>query len=385
MGSVVLVAAVAMVIASCLAVVDHAGMGDRPPGVVIDQSPDPAHVHVGCPGIAILPDGAYVATHSWFGTGTTRDVMVVFRSADKGFTWRKLCTIKGQWWSSLFVHERALYLMGTSKRNGDVVIRRSDDGGRTWTTPKDRETGLLMTDGAFHCAPVPVVVHKGRLWRACEDRKGPWGSGFRAFMMSAPVGADLLKADNWTATNRIAWGGWKPHAGFLEGNAVVTPDRRIVNILRVHNEKGGTAAVMQVSDDGRTIRFDPKTGFIGFPGGCKKFTIRYDPVSKRYWSLTNYALEKDRARALRVERQRNTLALTSSSDLTDWKVNAIVLWHPDVRRTGFQYVDWQFDGDDLVAAIRTAFKDAPNCHDANYFTFLRVTDFRTRTTADPPP
>jgi len=30
-----------------------------------------------------------------------------------------------------------------------------------------------------------------------------WAWSFRAFVMSAPQGADLLKARNWTCTNRL--------------------------------------------------------------------------------------------------------------------------------------------------------------------------------------
>ena len=38
---------------------------------------------------------------------------------------------------------------------------------------------------------------------------GGWGGHFRVFVMSAPVGADLLKADSWTSTNRLGRGtGW---------------------------------------------------------------------------------------------------------------------------------------------------------------------------------
>ncbi len=53
-------------------------------------------------------------------------------------------------------------------------------------------------------------------------------------------------------------------------------------------------------------------------------------------------------------------------------------------RVGFQYADWQFDGDDLVAVVRTAW-GAGNYHDANFITFHRVKNFRTLTLADSPP
>ncbi len=361
----------------------YADIRDKPPGIVIDHSSSPVDVHVGCPSIAILPNGSYVASHSWFGPATPNNETVVFRSADKGQHWQKLCDITGQWWSNLFVLDKVLYIMGVNGRYGNVVIRRSNDGGLTWTTPEDSQSGLLLVGNRFHCAPVPVIIHNGRIWRAYEDNVGEWGTGFRAFMMSASIDSDLLKADSWTVSNRIPWEDWEPYSGFLEGNAVVTPTGEIVDILRVHEPKlGGKAAMIQVSTDGKMLTFDPEKGFIDFPGGCKKFTIRFDPSSKHYWSLTNYAQDKDRPRALNTERQRNTLALTSSADLQHWIVNSILLYHPDVERTGFQYADWQFEGDDIIAVCRTAFSDAPNCHDANYLTFHRITNFRDRTMKD---
>ena len=105
----------------------------------------------------------------------------------------------------MFLHRGALYLIGTTKEYGDAVIRRSTDGGRTWTDPAMPTADLLLA-GPYHCAPQPVVVHAGRIWRAMEDTKagGGWGKHFRAFMMSAPEDADLLKAANWTFSNPLA-------------------------------------------------------------------------------------------------------------------------------------------------------------------------------------
>lgn len=356
------------------------------PGVVINHSPAKTKQYLGSPSIAVLPGGVYVVTHDYFGPGSTRDRTLVFASADKGKTWQKRAEIEGQWWSTLFVHQSSLYLMGTSREYGFCVIRRSADGGHTWTTPKDRTSGLLLDDGKYHCAPVPVVVHRGRLWRAMEDAMGPgkWGHHFRAFMMSAPVDADLLRADSWTCSNRLgrdpAWlsgtfGGW------LEGNAVVTPEGRVVNLLRV-DAKDNTerAARLAISDDGTWATFDPQTGFFPFPGGAKKFTIRWDSQSKCYWALANFVPEKHRTG--RPAQTRNTLALVRSSDLNEWEVRSVVLSHPDTAKHGYQYVDWLFEGEDLILAVRTAHDDAlggaNNQHDANYVTFHRVSGFRER-------
>jgi hypothetical protein len=353
------------------------------PGVVIDYSPAKSRQYIGSPSIAVLPGGEYVASHDFFGPGSTRDRTAVFASADRGKTWTKRSDIVGQWWSTLFVHKDALYLMGTSKEYGHCVIRRSADGGKKWTEPKDDKSGLLH-EGKYHCAPVPITIHKGRIWRAMEDAMGPggWGEHFRCFMMSAPVDSDLLSAASWTSSNRIgrdaSWLGGK-FGGWLEGNAVVTPEGKVIDLLRAdHRDPDEKAAVVRISDDGKTATFDPNDGFLDFPGGCKKFTVRFDPASKRYWTLTNYVPEKFRNPS--PAKTRNTLALASSADLKTWEINRVLLQNPDTVKHGFQYADWLFDGDDLIAVVRTAHDDgvggARNQHDANYMTFHRITAFR---------
>ena len=356
------------------------------PGVIITHIPATEERYIGSPSIAILPDGNYVVSHDEFGPRSTEKTSAVthlFRSTDQGNTWTKLTSIDGAFWATLFVHHNALYLLGTAKSNGNIVLRRSDDGGATWTTPQNASTGILA-EGRYHCAPVPVVVHNGRVWRAMENTDGPkgWGRCFRAFMMSAPADADLLNAGNWTFSNALGYDStWLKgrFGGWLEGNAVVTPSGEMVDMLRVEAPtRKEYAAMIRISPDGQQATFDPRHGFVPFPGGAKKFTIRWDAPSQRYWSLTNYvpwyfAQHKPAS-------TRNTLSLVSSKDLTHWKVERTILQHPDREKHGFQYVDWLFDGDDLIAACRTAYdakgEEAHNFHDANYLTFHRIKHFR---------
>jgi hypothetical protein len=356
------------------------------PGVVINHIPASTGIYVGSPSIVILPDGSYLATHDEFGPKSQyhgQAVTRVFRSADRGTTWTQISKIDGCLWANLFLHKGALYLWGTNREYGDMLLRRSTDGGRMWNDPKDAISGKLIA-GNFHCAPVPVVHHAGRIWRAWEEATPgkKWGENFRAFVMSAPEDADLLNANSWTRTNALdrdptwldnTFGGW------LEGNAVLTPTGDIVDILRVANPPAGeTAATVRISADGKTATFDPAKDFIHFPGGTKKFTIRFDPKSKRYWSLSNYIPPQHAGKD--PGGTRNTLALIASADLRSWEVRSIVLYHPDREKHGFQYVDWQFDGNDLIAACRTAFDDglggARRAHDANLLTFHRIKDFR---------
>ena len=345
----------------------------RVPGVVIDHSPQATGKYIGSE-FALLPNGDYVASHDFFGpqSGFTQSAQSrVFGSHDRGAHWTLLSELQGAFWGTLFVQRGQLYWIGTHHEYGDALIRRSSDGGHTWTDA----TALLS--GRFHCAPQPVLVHNGRIWRAFEDIEagGGWGKHFRAFMISAPLDSDLLQPGSWTRSNPVGPGGF---GGWLEGNAVALRDGSVVDVLRVDTKEDGKAAIVSISADGKTASFDPATGYVEMPGGAKKFTIRFDPVSKRYWALTNYvqAPYKD----LSAGSVRNTLALISSPDLRAWTVHRIELFHPDATRHGFQYVDWQFDGDDLACVVRTAFNDdeggAHNAHDANFLTFLRVPDFR---------
>ena len=321
-----------------------AAKGAEPlPGVVIDHSPAPSRKYIGSPSIAILSNGDYLASHDLFGPGSTSDTTVVFGSSDSGASWQRLCELQGQWWSTLFEYRGAVYLIGTSRENGSAVIRRSTDNGRSWTTPTNASSGLLLPDRHYHCAPVPVIIHAGRIWRAMEDTLGPgnWGTHFRPFMLSAPADSDLLAATSWVATNPVAqdrgWLGGK-FGGWLEGNAVVTPDGQVVDVLRVDSpDPIEHAAIIKISTDGHKAEFDPTSGFIEFPGGAKKFTIRADPQGGGYWTLANLVPEE--MVGFGPARTRNTLALLHSTDLRHWVSRRILLQHADRERHAFQYTD----------------------------------------------
>jgi hypothetical protein len=379
-----------------------------PPGVVIAASPDPQKACVFSPSLAILPNGNYVASYE------TRGHVFIKESQDRGVTWKQIADLRGQKWSTLFVHRDGLYLIGVMKDGDDthMVISRSKDGGHTWTEPRNSRSGLLAK-GHFHCGPTPVVVHKGRVWRAFEEfaPKKPTRR-FGAFVMSAPEDADLLKATNWTRSNQIPirreWLNTR-NEEWLEGNVVVTPTGDLVDILRIesHPAEGaaatlpGTAAkiprfevaaMLKVSDDGRKVSFDHEKDFIHFIGSESKFTIRYDPASQRYWSIgskiTNPNSGEDWTRS--PHHQRNVMSLTSSNDLRSWTENYRMLSYAtgsvvvkEGSRVGFQYVDWQFDGDDIIAVCRMSW-GGKDYHDSNVITFHRIKNFRKLTVADSP-
>ena len=243
---------------------------------------------------------------------------------------------------------------------------------------------------------MPIVEFKGRLYRAFENNpKRQWPQGFRALYISAHADADLMLASSWTMSDELIYdensdppefarnaedlpGG--RHAGWLEGNMVAGPDGNLYNILRVNSlPVVDRAAILQADPNNNTLTFDPQTGFIEFPGGMTKFAIRFDPQTNRYWTLANGNTNP------KNPTQRNILSIYSSSDLRHWTHHEILLEDKNdfanignQSKVGFQYVDFQFDGDDIIFASRTAYRGAHNYHDANYMTFHRIPNFRTR-------
>ncbi|HWR99622.1 MAG TPA: sialidase family protein [Prolixibacteraceae bacterium] len=361
---------------------------EKVPGIVVNYVAASSGTYIGSPSIVILPNGDYVASHDFFGPASTEHrqaLTAVFSSADKGKSWKKIAKINGQFWSNLFVHKQELYIMGTWKHSGNLILRKSPDGGKSWSEPADSKHGLLR-EGEYHTAPMPMVIHNGRLCRAIEKSSQSTASGgriYEAIIISAPLEADLMDASNWTTTNYHLYdssylngkfGGW------IEGNAVVTPEGQLIDFLRVETKEPGRdlAAIVTFSEDGKTASFDTKTGFLEFAGGAKKFTIRYDEISKRYWAVTNQVSPE--FASMPAGKVRNTLVLQSSPDLRSWTVHQVLLHHPDVLKHGFQYVDWQFEGENIIFLSRTAYDDAfggaDDYHNANYLTFHRINGFR---------
>jgi len=359
--------------------------------------------YLGSPSLIRLNDGTILATHDYFGKGCPKNhqqeehLTSVYRSEDHGQSWQNTTHIANAFWSTLFKHRGDVYLLGCSQQYGSIVIHRSTDGGFTWTYPKDADSGLLLAGGAFreppnyHCAPMPVVEKSGRLYRAFEDcTPCVWGTGFQSFTISAEADANLLSAQSWTISNKIPFDpGWIPDEwshtgtqlekpGWLEGNIVISPNDEIWNILRFNSRPlVDKAAIVKVEEGGRQVSFDPATGFIDFPGGMSKFSIRYDPSTQHYLTLSNNNTDPN------FPVQRNELSLCVSTDLINWQ-HKLTLIEDDseldlaesVRLIGFQYVDWQFDERDLIYLVRTAYDGAHNYHDANRITFHRLSDFQ---------
>ncbi|CAN5629052.1 hypothetical protein BH10ACI4_BH10ACI4_07920 [soil metagenome] len=346
--------------------------GAEIPGIVIDHQPAVSRQYIGSPSIVKAPNGTLIASHDLFGPGSTSTVSAVtrlFLSHDNGASWKQTAEVQDQFWSNLFVLKTRVYLMGTTAEYGRIVIRTSEDNGIHWSAAH-----YLTHDEGYHTAPVPIILKDGRIYRAFEFHpKGAWGK-FQAFVMSAAENSDLTDSASWTKSNRLPYPATEAEGTtFLEGNVVVAPDGNIVDVLRVANIS--RVAILGLA--GEKLSFKR---LVDFPGGATKFSIRFDPISHLYWTLSNPALPGEELAVSSPGSVRNTLALMSSPDLAIWTPRKIVLHADDSLTHAFQYVDWQFDGKDLIVASRTAADDdqgpAHTYHDANYLTFHRVIDFR---------
>ena len=366
---------------------------------------DPATgINVGSPTLVTLGGGDILAAHDYQGEGTSalpkdeRYRTSVYRSSDRGLNWQHITDLRGFLWGTMFVSRGSVYLLGTTRGYGDIIIRRSDDGGSTWTDAVDETSGLLFRCGdeyeppKYHHSPNNVLPFDGRLYTAFEnDDPFEWPAGFRAFVLSADEDSNLLKASSWLKSNEVPFPKNDPREvdGWLEGNIVVDVDGLPCSVLRLQPELGGEeyfsgetryaidkAAFLKIEKRGRKLINDPERSFVDLPGGMSKFTIRRDHGC-RYWTIANdMATGPPRV-------HRNVLALYSSPDLSTWTRHGALMEdrlektpEESARKTGFQYADWQFDGDDIIYVVRTAYDGAANYHDANRITFGRVIDFR---------
>jgi len=320
-----------------------------------------------------------------------------------------------------------------------ITVARSGDGGATWQ-PSPAAVLARNATSAFSTGPTPVLLWAGRLWRAFEHNSGPgWASGYACVVMSAPAdAADLTSPAAWTMSGELpfaavrslvpaAWsnasGGFNVAGsfGWLEGNAVQPEDASDAGIyvmLRVQaGPTANKAALLYLASPTDTPVFRQ---WVQFPGGQTKFTVRRDAQTGLYVTLSN-ALDDARRDSVTLppacgpvalppgnpplpccgflrdcatapvptcvwchSAARNNLTLVVATRAAGpWTVVASVLAddtgqpaYMSELQTGFQYADFQFDGDDLLAAVRAGYRGANNYHNSNRHLLKIVSNWR---------
>lgn len=354
------------------------------PGVVINEIPAPNRyfgfplnpIYVSDPSILVLSNGDYLASHAQFGSGSNSSssgLTQVFRSTDKGQSWTKVnggSNLSGILRGSLFEHEGVVYLIGSNHDSSGStrVIQRSYDHGDTWSAHSFITGGLATPDN--------LIPYNNRLWLASTRSS-----------TSFALGSDPYEQSSWMNNGGFpglnsAWmnGTFSPANNFIgEGQIAASPHQGVTILSKVRLLP--YLALSFVNPNTGRVSFDPDMDFIRLRGGEKKFSVRYDPVTEKYFMLANPNLPTHDNTSLAPDLVRNTAAVYSSADLRHWRMEKIFLYSQNISYEGFQYFNFEFDGDAMVIASRTAFdvggNRPPRGHDSNLLTFHRIEDFRS--------
>lgn len=333
------------------------------------------------PSLVRLPDGALLASMDLYAPDAPQNLTLIYRSDDNGKTWHYQNELFPCYWGYMFIHKGELYMLSVSTEYGDLLIGKSTDYGKTFEAPTVIMRGSCSPGAAgTHRAPQNIFRYKDRLYTGCEW--GAWKAGYHAAaVLSCDAEGDLLDASSWTLTEPIKfdpeWEGVEkaPSNGCMEGTVVLSPDGRLLNIMRydmtMSEAKYGKILAFEIDTENPSAPLKYSHP-IKFDGNHSKFMIKKDDISGDYFSIISRATDKA------WPHDRRLLSLVRSSDLENWEVVLDIFDRRDChpKEVGFQYVPFYFEGDDIIFLSRTAMNGARNYHDANYQTFHIIKNFR---------
>lgn len=357
------------------------------PGTVVNylHPQDPALSFSGrylcSPSLLRHPDGYLLASMDVYEGSHPQNLTLIFRSDDDGETWHYVSELMPCFWGNMFIHRGELYMIACSTEYGDLLIGKSTDGGKTFCAPVSILRGINgKCNEGVHRYPQKTYYYGGRIYQTLEWASNePEGHYMAAMVMSCDENDDLLVPENWSFTdvrkfdkNDPLWEGLDSvPENFVpknfEGTLVTSPEGKLLNIMRyIVPEQQAMVYEVDTKDHEAPLKYSYR---MDFPANYSKFTIRFDDVSGRYYTL-----------ASRYEKEpvRNLISLMYSTDLKKWEVASDVLDYRDrdPQKVGVQYVDFHIEGDDILFLCRTAINGANSFHDSNYSTFHRIKKFR---------
>ena len=333
------------------------------------------------PSLVKHPDGYLLASMDLFDYQAPQNLTLIYRSDDGGKSWYYVSELMPCFWGKMFIHKGELYMLACSTEYGDVIIGKSTDGGKTFCAPVTLLRGSNGKKGnnGLHKNPQNIMYHNGRIYETLEW--GTWWSenGFchAAMVMSCDENADLMDPENWSFTEPRKFDRFTPdmadmpmNSTTIEGTLVVDRKGQLLDVMRFTSKNDQALAYkVDTEDPDAMLQF---SHCINFPAHLSKFMIKYDSVTDKYYSIADVIYDKEKSSA------RNLLALMASDDCVNWYVVKEIFDYRDAdhEKVGFQYVDFEFDGDDIIFLSRTAMNGAHSFHDSNYSTFHTIENFR---------
>lgn len=334
------------------------------------------------PSLVKHPDGYLLASMDLFAGDYPQNLTLIYRSDDGGETWHYVSELMPCFWGKLFIHKNELYMISVSTEYGDLLIGKSLDGGKTFTSPVTILRGANGKHGecGVHKNPQNVLVHNNRIYITIEW--GSWGRCYHApTVISCDCDSDLLDYTNWVIPHPVKYDpNWEgtakgKSAGNLEGTLVLSPENELLNVMRYQTggcvPEYGLALVYKV--DTENVQNPIKYHYaMEFPANLSKFMIKKDEKTGLYYTICSRITDPTNIYA------RNLVSLMVSKDLKKWDLvcDLIDKRHEDSKKVGFQYVDFEFDGDDIIWLCRTAQNGSSTYHNTNLITFHRTKNFR---------
>ena len=333
------------------------------------------------PSLVRHPDGFLLASMDLYAANAPQNLTLIFRSDDEGKSWHYVSELMPCFWGKMFIHKGELYMLSCSTEYGDLLIGKSIDGGKSFSAPVTLLRGSNGKNGGVgvHKNPQNLMVQNGHLW--CTMEWGSWANKeycHAAMVASCPVDADLLDPTSWRFSKPVKFDRFAPELEdcavptmTIEGTLAVDPEGRLLNIMRFGKYHNALVYRVNTEDPDAPLTYQR---CMEFPGNFSKFMIKYDAVSGQYVSIATRICAPEEAK------HRNLLSLVASKDLVHWDVVEDLLDYRahDPKKVGFQYVDFEIEGEDIIYLCRTAINNANSYHNSNYSTFHRIENFRDK-------
>ncbi len=360
----------------------------RPPFVqlsVAQRNATPRTQHYQQPGITRTPAGDLLIMTGLDDNPTADEDLVAgtksrfLRSTNGGLTWTASADITGYAATAFGIGGSDMYCFTMSAPYGSVSIRKSTNDGATWGSATQ-----LLADDYYCCPPVPLVTG-GRIYMPVfqvTDTTGWFVKNSTLSVLHCSTSADPLVAGNWTQTNTVTVTGQAGLYGLSEPCMFLDASGNAKIVCRfASNQWVLDRAVVVDATLGPSASLSYDNALTTIPGGAHWLRVAYDATSGKYLSLINRNTAGSASQ--NPWAQRTIVSLVASDTLKGtWSVVADIIRSPDFgnphryAEEGYQYVDWMFDGNDIIGSIRVGeFGIALNYHQASAVYFFRIKDY----------